>query len=83
MTDGPNTNPTKCDRENVNALCDEALIKQLEAAIYLNEIWAKALDVVCKRIASGEVSDNMLLRIVLSLSKSIAVLSYTVERRRS
>jgi hypothetical protein len=54
--------------------CDEALIKQLEAAIYSNEIWEKALDVLRKRIASGEVSDNMLLRIVISLSKSTAVL---------
>ena len=83
MTDGPNTNSTKCDRENVNALCDEALIKQLEAAVCSNEIWEKALDVVCKRIASGEVSDNMLLHVVVSLSKSTAVLSCTAERRRS
>jgi hypothetical protein len=84
MTAGPNTNSTECNREKlVNALCDEALIKQLEAAIYSNEIWEKALDVVCKRIASGEVSDNMLLHVVLSLSKSTAVLSCTAERRRS
>src|SRR5262245_59866835 len=84
MTAGPNTNPTECNREKlVNAL-EEALIKQLEVAIYSNEIWEKALDVVCKRIASGEVSDNMLLHIVLSLSKSTAVvLSCTAERRRS
>jgi hypothetical protein len=41
--------------------CDEAQIKQLEAAIHSTEIWQKALDVLCKRIASGEVSDNMLL----------------------
>src|SRR5262245_26890970 len=54
--------------------CDEALIKQLESAIYTNEIWEKALDVLCKRIASGEVSDNMLLRVLVSLSKSTAVL---------
>jgi hypothetical protein len=72
MTAGPNINSTGCNREKlVNALRDEA--KQLEAAIYSNEIWEKSLDVVCKRIASGEVSDNMLLHVVLSLSKSIAV----------
>jgi len=83
MTAGPNTNSTECNREKlVNALRDEALIKQLEAAIYSNEIWEKALDVVCKRIASGEVSDNMLLHVALSLSKSTAVLSCTAERRR-
>ena len=84
MTAGPNTNSTECNREKlVNALPDEALIKQLEAAIYSNEIWEKALDVVRKRIASREVSDNMLLRVVVSLSKSTAVLSCTAERRRS
>ena len=84
MTAGPSTNSTECNREKiVNALRDEALIKQLEAAIYSNEIWEKALDVVCKRIASGEVSDNMLLHVVLSLSKSTAVLSCAAERRRS
>ena len=83
MTAGPNTNSTECNREKlVNASSDEALIKQLEAAIYSNEIWEKALDVVCKRIASGEVSDNMLLHVALSLSKSTAVLSCTAERRR-
>ena len=84
MTAGPNTNSTECNREKlVNALPDEALIKQFEAAIYSNEIWEKALDVVRKRIASREVSDNMLLHVVVSLSKSIAVLSCTAERRRS
>ena len=84
MTAGPSTNSTECNREKlVNALRDEALIKQLAAAIYSTDIWQKALDVVCKRIASGEVSDNMLLRVLLSLSKSAAVLSCTAERRRS
>jgi hypothetical protein len=78
MTAGPNTNSTECNREKlVNTLRDEALIKQLEAAIYSNEIWKKALDVVCKRIASGQVSDNMLLHVVVSLSKSTAVFSRT------
>ena len=76
MTAGPNTNSTECNREKlVNALPDEALIKQLEAAIYSNEIWQKALDVLCKRIASREVSDKMLLRIVVSLSKSNSFVS--------
>ena len=70
MSAGPSTNSTECNREKiVNALRDEALIKQLEAAIYSNEILEKALDVVRKRIASGEVSDNMLLRVLVSLSK--------------
>jgi hypothetical protein len=84
MTAGPNTNSTEYNREKlVNALGDEALIKQLEAAIYSNEIWEKALDMVCRRIASGEVSDNMLLHVVVSLSKSTAVLNCTAEQHRS
>jgi hypothetical protein len=70
MTAGPSTNSTEYNREKlVNALRDEALIKQLEAAINSNKIWEKALDVVCKRIASGEVSDNMLLRVWFPLAK--------------
>jgi hypothetical protein len=71
MTTGPNTESTEGNREKlVNALRDEAQIKQLEAAIHSQEILEKALDVLRKRIASREVSDYMLLRIVVSLSKS-------------
>ena len=83
MTAEPNTNSTEYNREKlVNALGDEAQIKQLEAAIHSTEIWQKALDVLCKRIASGEVSDNMLLHIVVSLTKSGAILQGTAERCR-
>jgi hypothetical protein len=82
MTAGPRTNSTECNREKlVNVLRDEALIKQFEAAIYSNGIWQKALDVVCKRIASGEVSENMLLHVVVSLSESAAILKYPAEHR--
>jgi uncharacterized membrane protein len=49
---------------------DETLIKRLEAVISSVEIWEKALDVLRKRIASGEISNNMLLRILVSLSQS-------------
>ena len=71
MTTGPNTKSAEGNGEKlVNALRDEAQIKQLEAAIHSQEILEKALDVLRKRIASREVSDNMLLRIVVSLSKS-------------
>jgi uncharacterized membrane protein len=55
-------------------LSDESVVKQLEAAIHSTHIWQEAVDVLRKRIATGEVSDTMLLRIVRSLSKSIAVL---------
>ena len=76
MTIGPNNKPAETNRENlVDASRREALIKHLEAAIYSTEIWQKALDVLCKRIASREVSDKMLLRIVVSLSKSNSFVS--------
>jgi hypothetical protein len=75
MTAGPNTNSARGNRKKlVTPLSDEALIKQLEPAIYSQEICKKAIDVIHKRLASGEVSDNMLLRIVVSLSKSSACL---------
>ena len=82
MTAGPSTNSTEYNREKLVTPCDEAQIKRLEAAIHSTEIWQKALDVLCKRIASGEVSDNMLLHIVVSLSKSGAILQGTAERCR-
>jgi hypothetical protein len=79
---GANTTSRVGSREACQGLCDEALIKHLEAAIYSTDVWQKALDVLCKRIASREVSENMLLHIVLSLSKSTAVLKCTAEWRR-
>jgi uncharacterized membrane protein len=54
------------------ALRNEAPIKQLEAATYAARIWQKALDLLDKRMASGEMSDSMLLRLVVSLGKSTA-----------
>ena len=76
MTIGPNNKPAETNRENlVDASRQEALIKHLEAAIYSAEIWQKAVDVLYKRIASREVSDKMLLRIVASLSKSNSFVS--------
>ena len=74
MTTGSNNKPAEGNRENtVEAARDKALIKQLETAIYAIEAWQKALDVLCKRIASREVSGEMLLRIVASLSKSTSL----------
>ena len=73
MTSRPKTNSAKGKRKKlVNSLSDEALIKQFEAAIASDEICLKALDVIQKRIASREVSDHMLLRIIISLTKSAA-----------
>jgi hypothetical protein len=76
MTSVPNGKPTEGNQENpIDASRDEALIKKVEVAIYSAEIWRKAVDVLCKRIASREVSDEMLLRIVISLSKSNSFVS--------
>jgi hypothetical protein len=76
MTTGPNTNSAECSQEKLaDALRDETLVKQLKAAIHTQEIWQKALDVLHKRMASREISDSMLLRIVVSLSKSTARLT--------
>jgi hypothetical protein len=73
MSKRPNPNSAKRIRKtHVTAVSDEDLIKQLKAAIESEEICEKALDVIHQRIVSGEVSKNMLLRIVLSLSKSAA-----------
>ena len=66
----PNTVRTGDREKLVNAVRDEALIKQLEAATYSERIREKALDVLDKRIASGEMSVDMLLRIYVSLGKS-------------
>jgi len=71
MTTGPNKNSAKGKRKKlVTGLSEEAQIKQLEAAIYSQEIYKKALDVIHKRLVSREVSDHMLLRILVSLSKA-------------
>jgi hypothetical protein len=66
----PNTVRTDDREKLVNAMRDEVLIKQLKDATYSERIRKKALDVLNKRIASGELSDHMLLRIIVSLSKS-------------
>jgi hypothetical protein len=71
MTTEPNANSADGNREST-ALRDEALIKQLKAAINSEEICEKAVAVLRKRIASRELSDNMLLRIIVFLAKSTA-----------
>jgi hypothetical protein len=66
----PNTVRTDDREKLVNAMRDEALIKQLKDAMYSERIREKALDVLAKRTASGELSVDMLLRIYVSLGKS-------------
>jgi hypothetical protein len=65
----PKRNLKESQQEALNVLGDEALIKQLESAVYAEEIRKKALDVLCKRVADREISENMLLRIAVSLAK--------------
>ena len=54
----------------LDALRDEAQIKRFEAGIEAEEIKELAVNVLRKAIASRDVSNNMLLRIIVSLSKS-------------
>jgi hypothetical protein len=77
MTTEPNTDAADDTREKlVNAVRDEPLIKQLLAGIDATEICDKAVAVLRKRIDSGGLSDNMLLRIIDSLAKSTAYVAY-------
>jgi hypothetical protein len=54
----------------LDALRDEAQIKRFEAGIEAEEIKCLAATVLRKAIASQDISSNMLLRIIASLSKS-------------
>ena len=64
-------------------LRDEFVIKHLEAANYSQEKLREALVVLRKRMASGELSVNMLLRIVDTLGKSTVGIVGHRPRRRS
>jgi hypothetical protein len=61
--------------KNVGDLRDEALIKQYEAATESEIIRKKAVDLLGRRIASGDLSTSMLLRIVMTLAKSTEALA--------
>jgi hypothetical protein len=54
----------------LDALRDEAQIKRFEAGIEAEEIKDLAINVLRKAVASQDISTNMLLRIIASLSKS-------------
>jgi hypothetical protein len=54
----------------LDALRDENRIKRLEAGIEAEELRDLAANVLRKAIASQDISANMLLRIIVSLSKS-------------
>ena len=54
----------------LDALRDEAQIKRFEAGIEAEEIRYLAANVLGRAIASQDIGNNMLLRIIASLSKS-------------
>lgn len=54
----------------VDALRDEAQIKRFEAGIEAEEVKDLAVNFLRKAVASQDISNNMLLRIIASLSKS-------------
>jgi hypothetical protein len=51
-------------------LPDDPEIKKLQIQIDSAVIWRKALDLISKRLESGEMSDTMLLRTVACLGQS-------------
>jgi hypothetical protein len=66
----------------LDALRDEAQIKRFEAGIEAEEIKNLAVNVLRKAVASQDISNNMLLRIIASLSKSTkAVLKEVMSNR--
>jgi hypothetical protein len=69
-------------RKLLDALRDEAQIKRFEAGIEAEEIKNLAVNVLRKAVASQDISNNMLLRIIASLSKSTkAVLKEVMSNR--
>ena len=73
MSTERNSYSAEANREKlVNAMPDEALTKRLQLAIDSTEIWEKGLDLLRKRIASGELSHILLLRMIDTLAKSTA-----------
>jgi len=60
----------------INALSDEALVKQCEATMCREELnqkaFLKAVNVIQARLATGDISDHMLLRIVRATDKVTA-----------
>ena len=76
MSTEPNMNCADDIEKLIDAARDEPLIKQLAAGIVAREICDKAVDLLRKRIDSGELSDHMLLRIIDSLAKSTAYVAY-------
>jgi hypothetical protein len=62
MSTEPITNVADGNREKAGDASDEALVKRLQFAIKVQEAYQKALDELCKRMAGGKLSDDMVLR---------------------
>ena len=77
MTTEPNTNPADETLEQLlNAVRDEPLLKQLLAGSATRKLLDQAVALIRKQLDSRELSDNMLLRIVVSLTRSTDYVLY-------
>jgi hypothetical protein len=52
------------------SLLDDPEIKKLRIQFDTTVIWRKAVDLISKRMDSGEMTDSMLLRTIVCLGKS-------------
>ena len=75
------TEPESFTNAASTAVHDEALIKQLKAAIDSTEICDKAVALLRKRMDSRELSNDMLLRIIVSLARSTDYVFYAAMNR--
>jgi hypothetical protein len=64
------------------SLLDDPEIKKIQIANYSIEIWQKAVDLISKRMESGEMSDSMLLRVIVCLAKSTSPVELPRRPRR-
>ena len=71
MITEPNAAPADDTREKLlNAVRDEPLLKQLLAGTAAGKLLDQAVALICKRMDSRELSNDMLLRIIRSLARS-------------
>jgi hypothetical protein len=77
MTTEPNTAPADDTLEKLlNAVRDEPLLKQLLAGGAARKLLDQAVALIRKRLDSRELSDDMLLRILVSLARSTDYVLY-------
>ena len=64
------------------SLLDDPEIKKFQIANRSMEICDRAVDLISKRMESGELRDHMVLRIIATLAKSTAPFEVRRPRRR-